>query len=1759
MNVSELIGKIVGLYLKAEFSTGRDAASDGTARYIIDCLNPVQTAAIAKEILSDPELSAQVEMKLPAHFLSGFDLPSDILTTSPATFFRNATTVKPALLVANTGDEEEQSLKEFTRIGAPELQDRPDLWVQVAADGLGLLEQHAKWWEKALAGLLDIRNHSLDRVAAYVLRTRDAIETEGHAVLTAIGTALPALKLPRDSVCSNRVKEKSRGHLSAWKQLFAQMAKSRGCYLLKRTPAQLILGEEDLQTAFDKVKDAIPVAHHPLVSSFIESPSGWNDPAAVLAEIEWEEVRPLFDGIKREKFNLGKETLAFYDEREPELLSDEDREYLELLSKRPATEADDADSSFYESHRNEVKEDRKLKSAWDRFVYGRPRETEDLLSGLAACMEPLFNQGASGSKRKLKIRCDRATKKDLRDLNVDAGMYFARRYAGLRSLFGDKVSWSVGQLFDFPTLVEAWKKSPKTPVNKSGARAALQLKFILELEVDLGNGASQSYATQLIWKFNPNTVVSQFDDDWERLEKHALVYCRANRETISSKGKYQTVDLSDVRTFVPAYDRDRGSFVSVYKKDKDIAERFRANLESALSQQLLSSDLAKGLRTKFDAFVAAYTTTIREFARGGVTQASIPDQLDAYAGLLDTICRHAKGDRNRELLLSPLLSIGAVQVEGSAPAVVVAPWHPLRLAAMHRKALLVAGLVRHLLTAPEVFFGDTRLFFKDLEQELAHPFYPEVVLGWRGNKPELLALSDVLSDYSLHEPPIVGQEESEDTNENPTEGSNRVIELVERYLEILPHEQANMSVVLYNCDSARLPQAVVDKVGTLYEGEEDVRCQVLLRHSDPGRLRELYRAIVAQSDADPDAFNASEATQDFMARLRICIVADQAPAPDPKDGAPYDIVFSQDVIARHAQLDWYEENARPIDSERLIPARWSRRRPAAKDDMTSVVYLCCPVQTWQGWAYLTAVASFIKGDWNEQEDKRLLPARQLDFRDNRTARIFEETHNLGNWVVNYDELLDRRQLLNQEVRVIRFKQSTTQGRNIVISTNASLGLLRSMVLRRIRELNLDLDDSECRDLAERFIKDAGDVSGDIVLRAAKRGRSASELMGIVLSRYLLRRELGPDRYLGWYFLDDYAGWLGQREGKIADIMALSPEIREPGGLRLSVMVSEAKYIESSSLAAKRKESVKQLRDTLDRIDEAVFGAPERLDRDLWLARLSDLILDGVQFPANARLNLADWRRAVREGECEIAVRGYSHVFVCDSAEAADCSSVTHVPDVEWALQEVYGRADLRDMVLAYHRSEDPMTIRERVAGESLWKDLRYRKPTERFAAKPAKKKRRGGDDPTVDEPSEPPDQPDDGGEPDTPTETPPPEPVTPPTGGTPLPALDEDSGWVSPEILGILSEVRAGTENADDEAWLRQTEVKTRHALQQFQLQAKLLGSVLTPNSALLRFAGSTHLTVEQVKKRRSELLTTHGLNVVSVRPEPGAISIAIERPNRRVIRTQELWSRWQPPRGFGSPDVLIGVRESDGELLVLSPGRQHGPHTLIAGSTGSGKSVLMQNIILAIVATNTPEESRIILIDPKQGVDYFQFEGLPHLGEGLIDDPTRAAARLERLVAEMDERYVKLRAARVPNLRAYNEKVPPTERLPAIWLIHDEFAEWMMVEEYKDAVTSIVGRLGVKARAAGIYLVFAAQRPDANVMPMQLRANLGNRLILKVDSEGTSEISLGEVGAESLLGHGHLLAKLDGSPGLTFAQVPLADSDFIDKIVTIASREKRE
>ena len=595
-------------------------------------------------------------------------------------------------------------MKELVPIGEPELKAHPGLWVSLAAEGLPITDQHKHWWVKALEGLLEVRSFALDRFAEYLLHTREAI-ADGQPILFALGVAFPALHVPKDTAFFCSLNEKTAGHTSKWKALYAQAIRKRGCYLIKQTPTQALLLEDDLLSAFEKVKEAIPDEIHPRIHAFIGANSGWNQKAADLAQCEWELVKPLFDGLKKEKFNLGKATLEFYEEREADLLTTDERDYLARLRDSGRSEAQEEDEEFYRQHRNELKEQTALKSRWDRFIFGTAIETEDFLLGIALALEWLFDQDMPSSKRRLKITCDRRTKKDLKDLNVEAGLFFARRYRGLKEMFGNRTSWDIGELMSFEALSEQWRKATKAYVNRSVAKSALQLKFLLELEVELSTGSTETYFKQLVWKFDPNAIATEFPGDWLRLAEHALQYCRVNREPVSGKGRFQSLDLRNVRTLFPAYGQDRGSFVAVYRKEQDISLLWPTALTKAQEQGLVSVHTASHLLTLFQAFQQNYRAAVAGFAEDGLACSFLVKQAEDFGALLHAISKDARGDRNRDKLLRPLLEIGTVAVDGGRVTAIVTPWHPLRLAAIANKANQVASLIRHLLTADEVFFA----------------------------------------------------------------------------------------------------------------------------------------------------------------------------------------------------------------------------------------------------------------------------------------------------------------------------------------------------------------------------------------------------------------------------------------------------------------------------------------------------------------------------------------------------------------------------------------------------------------------------------------------------------------------------------------------------------------------------------------------------------------------------------------------------------------------------------------------------------------------------------------------------------------------------------------------------------------------------------------------------------------------------------------------------------------------------------------------
>jgi S-DNA-T family DNA segregation ATPase FtsK/SpoIIIE len=1775
MNQLELIGQVATEYLRRQLQNGQ--SEEGVARFLLDRLTGEQVSYICKTISLDMLLASILTIKVPRKLVEGSGLPDDLVTDEKTTYWRNASCDKPAILLANTNDDQGQSLRDIARVGAGDLKSQPDIWVKVASKNLPLSDEQIKYWQQALKGLQEANECSLEEFSEFVVKVRETIAEDSVPVVRAIGWALPALRIPRDSYYFDAIPGNALGHASRWKKMFVEAYTKRACYLYKQHPNRQIIENSDIRSSYEKVRSQIDPTIQPIMELFIESNVNWSAAAENLSELEWEadKVNLLFFELKPMKINLAEKTRQLYDDEFPDTLTLDEITYLnnlnELFNKRKAKEATEEDKEFYDRHRQNLETDKALKAEWDRYVYGKAIECTDFLVGLLEATERLFTQCDSFiGEKKLKIRTQKiASKKSWLDLNEDVGLFFCNTYRGLEKLTSWQVNWDTHNLFKYDRLVLESKKKQNYKKNTSTAKSAIQIAFYIELTyLDL-QGAKQKNEVKLIWSGNTLEIGLELHDDLKRLADHPFSYSSVSQNPVSKKGKLQGLSLSDVGTIQAVFGQDRGSLVGVYAKTTDLQKLVLSNLKKQFEGGRISQRDYDALKEGWTDFSNKYKQSLNDWLVDGINSDSMIEQSDLYDKFLRSLQEHAMGDMNRINIMQPVMSIGNVRVDGdkNKPMTIIAPWHPMRMAAKSVKARQVVGLINYVLSTDQIDFGDQRLFFTDLKEEILSPYYPEVAVGYKGQEPVLLSITDAKNDYTLMECPVRDDVDMQ-TNEDPKEASNKLLTLVERYLDLQPHEKTNLSLVLYNCDSTRLPETIVNSLATMHESEDEVRCQVILRHRDTNKLNELYMKMIENTDSDADSFVASEVTRDFMARLRVGVMAHEATSLDPKEGKLADIVFLQDVISRQANLEWDEVEVRQIpELLNHYPPRWGKRRSTAKDELKSTVYLTCPSQPSVGWSYLSSVYSVVKGR-DVSPGTFFLPARQISFQNEKVKAIFDEAHKLGEWVVNYDELLERRQLKNLGVKVIKYQHNKSHGSNIVVSSKSQLNLLNVLVKRRLNALNLGLTDTELVELTDRFIEDANAISGDIVLRAAKRGVFAGELIGVVLSKAILESEMEKEQTAGWFFLDDYATWLGQKEEQIADILALGPRMAD-NKPQLQVFVSEAKYVDAKGVSEAKKNSSKQLRDTVSRMDNALFGDPGRLDRDLWLSRLSDMLNDGIELPPGAPFTVEELREGIRNGDIPIEIKGYSHVFLSTLPDTGLDSERIPITNTKKCYQEVFTRGLVRELVLAYHKGESITSIREKLDDSKPWEISEAKLPAPRInyvAASNNGNRSNPGKVPNKLEEVETKNG-DDNAAADTDEAV----KDTEQEKKTDLDDLvdEKESGidysteisWAIPQLANwIHQNAQTFEENSEDQSWVNETVNKLRLALISYNLQAKVTGHRLTPNAIVIRLKGSDQLKVDDIEKRRSMLLTTHALDVINIMAQPGEIVVSLARPHRQSISLADVWKvrKVQTNASGLNMSFVIGVKEIDGELLYLNlggefeGGAQHAPHTLIAGATGSGKSVLLQNLILDICVTNSKDLAHIYLIDPKYGVDYMHLADLPHLVEGIIDDQNKAVQILEDLVVEMNDRYQKFKEIKVNNLKDYNAKVSGREKLPLIFLIHDEFAEWMLVDDYKSAVSSIVQRLGVKARAAGIHLIFAAQRPDANVLPVQLRDNLGNRLILRVESVGTSEISLGEKGAEKLLGKGHLAARLQGESGLIFGQVPFIKDTEINNITEI-------
>lgn len=1773
MLTDRIIGRVGVDVLSRRLDNARQSDGnlpDSAALFRLDKLSPEQIAAIAREIFADPELAAKVDVRIPSVLVESQGLPAEMLTSQNAGAVRNAGTVKEALLTAN-GNEHNlaDTLGHVTAIGAKELLANESAWVEATCHVVGIaptVEDRAVF-QSALKGLISVTDLSLIHLGDFCAMVGEATSARGYAIREAIGWSLPRIGLPRDTSFFSSTKTYGQA-VGPWHKAFEKLFLNRVPLLSKLRPNGQPLDEEEMRQRLAENGTSIQDTVRASLEAFINAPPGDEQTSTEIASLEWEMdgVHFIFDKPMERQQGLAESTIHFFDNDcdDSNILVEQWRKYLEdLRSRERRSDWNEDDKNFFELHRRYIEENPKLHARWEKVIFGKPIECHDFLDGFTsvAC-RLVVGAGEAVGERFLRLTVTKGRKEWRERFNHDVGAFFSAMYRGLKELMGANVEWRVERmgpanlpdpLFKYPEFFarEQEIRGDKLKPSASLARAAVQIKFEVSLVQRVGGIETNLNKTQLLWTYRPESIGLSMVDDMKRLYEKGSVGCtEVPRRLVSKKGGMQSVSLLDTGTLEATFSRDSGSLVPPPNRLRSLRAEIKRRIDELVAEERLSAEQRDDLRAAWDVFEADYIQALTDFIESGLHGEAVLRQAESFGALLRELAVHARGDVCRFKLVAEVLTIGTVRVSGDQASLIIPPWHPERMKALAVKTRRVAGLVTHVLSNNNVLFGDREIFFQEFSEELAHPFYPEIATVMRGSSPILVSESSTVNGYSLFERPVSGNDDAL-TDVNPTEAAKQVRELLERYIGLQPHESSNLSVLLYNSDAAELPLAVVHELATM-QTDMDFHCNVSVRHRDPANLRRVYAELVTKTGDDPDLPVVSEISKNFISKLRIAVAPSSSTAPQANDGfRVFDVAFLHDVASRTAGVEWIPvdwTNDRP--SLEHAPSRWSYRSVSGENELKSTTFLTCPRQTASGWAYVAAVASVVR-QTDAPAGTRSLPARRISLQNEVLRGTMDDAHALAEWVATYDELLDKRQLQANGVTVVRYRRASTNGRNMIVSSTSDLRLLSVLARRRLSELGLPFNPDDFERVAARVKKDALSISGDIVLRAAKRGVSAGEMLGLVMSRYVLEREFknfsgggARQAFSVFFLLDDYADWLAQKESRIADILGLCVEDHEDGPY-LHVAVIESKYVSSAGAADARRSSKAQLMATLSTFRAALFGDPGRLDRDVWLSRLADLLLDADIPPGYSGL-MERARAKLRDGEAGISLRGYSHVFIHSTdlnvSQSSSEQALIDETDGIQAWQEVFDRPELRGLVQAYAHKDDPAAIRAKLGPAEPWLSVNPRLPAARVAWTTMMEQ--------LAERSE------------LPPETAPVADSAKPSIQIPLleasdtlPLTPTAQVLYGSKFSELVAAKAAGLTGAVDErdAWAEETTRKLKAALNGYGLQAAVLGTRLTPNGCLVKLAGSDRLRVEDIEAKRMQLLTTHAINLVTVQPKPGEIVVTIAGSKRQSVSLWDLWARRSLNRNAAgiNTSFVLGLQEINGSLLYLNLGGEfgglasHEPHSLVAGATGSGKSVLIQAILLDIAATNSKELAQIMLIDPKMGVDYSAMEDLPHMREPIVTTRERATELLEALVEEMESRYRLFAAARSRDLTTYNAKSTAENRLPMLFLVHDEFADWMLDDSYKGAVSAAVQRLGVKARAAGIHLIFAAQRPDKDVMPMQLRENLGNRLILKVASEATSRIALDRPGAELLLGKGHLAAKLNGEQGLVFAQAPfLSDCD---------------
>lgn len=1111
------------------------------------------------------------------------------------------------------------------------------------------------------------------------------------------------------------------------------------------------------------------------------------------------------------------------------------------------------------------------------------------------------------------------------------------------------------------------------------------------------------------------------------------------------------------------------------------------------------------LSNKLQILEHTWANFVQQAVQHGLLAAELQPLLAAYENLLETALIHLQQEVEALYafrLLTQAWVVGPSEFEEWA---MVPLLHPLKLHWLHARASRFNVLLSRLLstTEPIVIVNERRF-----RQEI------QAVYGSAG-LPAVLALPNVnrISQYFLPVHEIYGYElyrltgkasiaygldpmlsSADESERAATVSAGELSAVIQDYLETYPFAGDGLELYLVECRNGALPTLIVEKLQQALRAKQHrLRMNVIIHSQERGAP--LYQRVQNWL-TEHEEFSNRPAEHYFPTVTFKVLQSNFEDLYRQLDDT--DLVILPDVLAEQGQTivtEWQPSSAgEPLEG--YLPLYSVQQSPFQRGELSRTLLLTTTDQP-------ALFQKFYNLQWAAHAQKPLSGSKNVEFRQQVTLQawhtLLSKLHERFNWVVCYDPTVDRFLLettLPTAVEVIRYSLGLG-AKNRHHLTVSSSRRAQSLVIQRLAEnLRALLPNAPAdyrQKVARQLVTAAKAVSGDIVLRAAGPGAYLNELIGMVAAKHLTERRYlaeHPGALTTWIYLDDFAHWFDHR---IPDLLFIAVPPTADGALVLHIELLETKCVGEASFIVEGKDAQQQVAQGINRLAQAWAPKAKHLDASYWYYQLYQAFVSNLIVEREQRPLWEAFRANLLQGNFALKMSGHSWVF-CHNGSAgikAGTQTGSAVARSQDAIDvphryHHYSRANLREVLQELVREIEQSDVPAAVWADEEIVPIVPQPPTQIVVRTETV---------ALSVPTH------------LPVETNP----------TPIQS--------SPTVQPVPDR-----QDIDLSGWLTQKSQELMKALRDYNIQARSIDlQQVDIGPSIVRFKIELY-----PGERGNRLQTIAGdlQRVLALTAAPiidnvrGTRYIGIDLPHPQPMTVPllpELETLQQKGATVGQLPFVLG-KGPDGKIEIVDLASL--PHLLVAGSTGSGKTIFLYSLILSLIAQFSAKQLVLLLIDPKQ-TDFVYFEQLSHLMSGqTIIEPEVAIQYLETLTTEtLPERTRQLRSAGCRDIHDYNTRYPQDPIEPIVVII-DEYADLVQVlsrNERQNFEGQLI-RLSQRARSVGIHLVIATQRPTGDIVTTNLKANLPGRIAFRLPSHHDSMTILDQSGAENLLGRGDLL-----------------------------------